>query len=232
MDNAQVRDIVLDEEQLGIRSEEIDPRKDSKLLKSIVLDLKFTIRDKIAKGETILGMCAPQIGFQKRIVVLNFNGDLRAYVNPMITKAEGLSFNKETIPNIPGKNYLVPRYNNIEVSYQTATGKLGFNNFVGVASHIMQQQVDLLEGVLISDIGFEIDEDFENASEEERERVMELFLDSIDVRRSELEKEIKDYTECQNIISENKSEIEKLNKMLPEFCPFCGSQLKGVCECL
>lgn len=180
-----VKELIFDEEKLGMRSDEIDVRKENKLVKSIVLDLKFAIRK-----YGVLGMCANQIGTPVRIIVLNFNGDLRAFINPLITKAEGLSFNREVLPNLPGKNYLVPRYNNISVTFMTANGKIQDCNLLGVAAHIMQQQVDLLEGILISDVGFEIDEDFENASEEEKAKVMELFLESIDLKREELEKEI------------------------------------------
>ena len=180
-----VKELIFDEEQLGVRSDELNVRKENKLIKSIVLDLKFAVRK-----YGVLGMCANQIGIPKRVIVLNFNGDLRAFVNPLITKAEGLSFNREVLPNLPGKNYLVPRYNNINVTFMTANGKIQDCNLLGVAAHIMQQQVDLLEGILISDVGFEIDKDFENASEEEKAKVMELFLESIDLRREELEKEI------------------------------------------
>lgn len=49
---------------------------------------------------------------------------------------------------------------------------------------------------------------------------------------SELEREINEYTECRKTVQENSSELEKLNKMLPDTCPYCGSQLTGVCECL
>ena len=185
MNNASVQELVTDYDQLSIRSDEVDVRKENKDVKSIILNLKFTLRE-----HNLLGICAPQIGITKRIIVLNFNGDLRAFLNPMITKAEGLSFNREVVPNIPGKQFLVPRYNNIELMYLTATGKIQSCNLLGVAAHIMQQQVDMLEGVLISDVGFEIDEDFENASEEEKAKVMELFLESIDLKRNELEKEI------------------------------------------
>lgn len=176
---------VTDLEELDRRSDELDTRKENNLIKSTVLDLKYAIRE-----NNLLGVSAPQIGIYKRIIVLNFNGDFRTFVNPMITKCEGLSFNKETIPNIPYKTFLVPRYNNISLMFITPTGKLQSCNLLGVASHIMQQQVDMLEGVFPSDVGFEIDEDFENASEEEREKVMQLFLDSLDLKREELEKEI------------------------------------------
>lgn len=182
---AEVKELIFDLDKLGERSEEVDVRKENKIVKSIVLDLKFTLRE-----HNLLGLCAPQIGIQKRILILNFNGDLRSFVNPLITKCEGLSFNKEQLPNIPDKYYLVPRYNNIEVAFMTPTGKIQSYNLLGVAAHIMQQQVDLLEGVLPSDVGFEIDEDFENASEKEKEKVMQLFLESLDIRKEELEKEI------------------------------------------
>ena len=184
---AEVKEFLFDEEALSQRSDELNVRKENQLVKSVVLDLKFTIRE-----HNLFGLCAPQIGIFKRIIVLNFNGDLRAFINPMITKAEGLAFNKESLPNLPGKFYLCPRYNNIEVTFLTANGKIQTCNLVGVAAHIMQQQFDLLEGILISDIGYEIDEDFENASDEEKEKVMGLFLEAMDLKREELEKEIEE----------------------------------------
>ena len=74
MEKACVRELITNEEELGYRSSELDVRKENKLVKSIVLDLKFTIRDYIKNHGDLLGMCAPQIGIDKRIVVLNFNG--------------------------------------------------------------------------------------------------------------------------------------------------------------
>lgn len=182
---AEERELVFDLEELGHRSDELDVRKENKLIKAIVLEIKFALRK-----YNVLGLSAPQIGIQKRVIVLNFNGDLRSFVNPMITKCEGLSFNKESLPNIPDKFYLVPRYNSVEVTFQTPTGKIQSYNLLGVAAHVIQQQIDLLEGILISDVGFEIDDDFENAPEEEKEKVMQLFMESLDIRREELEKEI------------------------------------------
>lgn len=124
---------VTDLEELDRRSDELDTRKENNIIKSTVLDLKFAIRE-----NNLLGVSAPQIGVYKRIVVLNFNGDFRTFVNPMITKCEGLSFNRESIPNIPGKTFLVPRYNNICLMFLTPTGKIQNCNLLGVAAHIMQ----------------------------------------------------------------------------------------------
>ena len=43
---------------------------------------------------------------------------------------------------------------------------------------------------MLSDIGLEIDADFDNASEDERNEVIDFYLESLDLKRKELDKEI------------------------------------------
>lgn len=50
--------------------------------------------------------------------------------------------------------------------------------------------VDSLEGIMPCDIGLEIDEDFDKASEDEKAELLKAFADSLDLRVKELSEEI------------------------------------------
>lgn len=178
-------EILTDLDELGYRSDEIDIRKEGQEMQKIIGELKSIIREKNLKG-----LAAPCINHFKRIMVLNFSGDLRSFVNPVITKANGLTLSKETCECIPDKTYIRVRNNDIEITYQTPLGKIETRKFVGLAAMVAQHEIDHLDGLLLSDVGLEIDEQFENATEEERQEVINAYLDCLDVKQKQIEKEI------------------------------------------
>lgn len=201
-----MKDIVLDEEKLGIRSEEIDVRKDGKLAQQIVRELKEVIRE---KGLTSLS--APQIGYYERIFVINFNGDLKSFVNPAIKSVDGFELSRETCSSLPGKTFLRPRNNDISAFYTTPLGKIESRRFVGLAAKVFQHCIDHLDGLILSDVGLEIDEDFDNATQEERDEVINMYLDSLDIKHKEVKKEIQEDKELKQL-SDAIDFIEKVQK--------------------
>lgn len=180
-----IKEIITDYDAVSTTSDEIDARKDGKLTRQIVIDLKDTIRE-----HNLNALSAIQIGYDKRIFVINFNGDLKSYVNPLITNVKGFEMSKESDASIPDKKYILPRYNTINVVYQTPMGVPKSAQFVGMSAKVFQQMQDHLEGILISDLGLEIDDDFENASEDEQAEIIKMYLDSLDIRRQSIEQEI------------------------------------------
>ena len=82
-----IKDIVTDLEKLSERCEEIDIRKENNEMREIIVNLKETLR----QHKDGVGLAAPQIGYNKRIFVINFKGDIRTFINPIISKAEGLT---------------------------------------------------------------------------------------------------------------------------------------------
>lgn len=201
-----VRDIITDLEELGIRSEELDVRKENDIMRQIILDLKDTIR-----SNNLTSLSAPQIGSFKRIVVINFNGDLRTFINPIITEVRGFELRKEKCSSIPEKNFVRPRHNQVGVTYTTPLGKIESRMFSGLAATIMQHCIDHLDGLLLSDVGMEIDEEFEKASEEERAEVIKMYLESLDIKQKEVKKEIEEDPELQKI-AKAADFIEKVQK--------------------
>lgn len=184
--------IITDVNALGERCDEIDVRKDSVTVQDIVLKLKYTIRE-----NNLLGLSAPQIGKYKRIFCLSFDGgkDIRTFINPMITRVDGFEFSKETCSSIPGKVFIRPRYNTIDVMYQTPLGKIESKRFIGVAAKMFQHHLDHLDGLLLSDIGLEVDDDFFAATDEERAEILRAYCESLDIREKEIKQEIEETPE-------------------------------------
>lgn len=181
-----VKEIISDYNKLSDRCNEFDAVKGNTEVQDIVLHLKNTIR----ANEGMLGLSANQIGYNKRILCLNFNGDIRSFVNPIITNVEGLELSREKCHSIPNKEFIRSRHSKVDVTFQTPLGKIESVSLVGVAAKVFQHHLDHLDGLLLSDVSLEIDEQFDNASDEERQQVIEMYLDSLDLTRKQINEEI------------------------------------------
>ena len=190
-----VKEIVTDYDKLSERCNEFDLTKENKDVQEIILALKNTIR----ANEGMLGLSANQIGYNKRILCLNFGGNIRSFINPIITSAQGFELSRETCSSIPGKTFIRTRNSKINVTYQTPLGKIESVEFIGFAAIMFQHHIDHLDGLLLSDVSLEIDEDFDNATEEEREEVINMYLDSLDITRKEIETEIEKDAEAKQM---------------------------------
>lgn len=190
-----MKDIITDEIALGGRCSEIDIRVFNKKMREVVKEIKDTMRK-----NDLTSLSAPAIGYDVRIFCIKFADlEIKTFINPIIANAKGLELSRETCTSIPGKEYIRPRHNDIEVFYQTPMGKTESRQIVGMAARVFQHEIDHLDGLLISDVGLEVDEMFDNASEEEREEVIKMYLDSLDIKQKELESEIENDPELKQI---------------------------------
>ena len=183
-----IKEIITNLDQLSERSDEIDVRKENNEMREIILDLKQTLRE----YENGVGLAAPQIGYKKRIFVINFNGDIRSFINPVITQAKGLTINRESCLSLPGKEYLRPRNTEITVIYQTPLGKTESRKIFGIAAFVFQHELDHLDGITLADIGLQLDDNFDKASDEEKNELIKAYMDSLDIKQKDAEKEIEE----------------------------------------
>ena len=195
-DPKHVKEIITDYEKLSERADEFNLEKGNKEAQEIILALKNTIR---SLGDTVTGLSANQIGYDKRIICLNFNGEIKTFINPILTNVKGLEMSRETCHSEPGKTYLRPRNNVIDVTYQTPLGGIESTQLVGLAAKVMQHHIDHLDGILLSDIGLEVTEEFDNASEDERREVINYYLDSLDLMSKDIEVAIDNDPEAQKM---------------------------------
>jgi peptide deformylase len=157
-------------------------------------DVARTIKDlkeTIIANKNLVALAAPQIGTFDRIFCIRFaNGDIRAFINPMISKTDGVHLVREISPSLPDRAFIVPRHNRIIAMYQTPSGRPEESVFEGVVAEVFQHMVQILDGVLISDIGLEVFEDFDKASEEEKAQVLDAYLKELKSREETMNKEI------------------------------------------
>ena len=186
-----VRKIITDYDILSERCDEIDLTKKNRNIQQTVLQLKNTIK----ANPGMVGLSANQIGLYDRVLVLNFNGSLRSFINPIITRVEGFELSRETCHSIPGRTFIRMRNSRVWVTYQTPLGKIESVELNGAAARVMQHHIDHLDGLLLSDVSLEIDDDFDAATDEEREEVLKMYLESLDISADELTKEVNETEE-------------------------------------
>lgn len=177
------------------RAEEINISSDKKLIEKIISKLK----NYLVENKNIPGISAPQLGYNKRIFCINFNGDIRAFINPIISKRKGLHLSREIKLEEPEKEFIVPRSDEIIIIYTDPTFKPQTNKLEGYASEVFEALTNILDGISSVTSGFEIDEAFDNASEEERQELLDFYIDSLKKLSEELNKEIEETPELKEM---------------------------------
>lgn len=195
---ANYREILLiddKEVKLSERSKEIDLRTENKKAREIISEIKKTMRAK-----NLASLSAPAIGYQRRIFCIDFKDkEIKTFVNPIIVHAKGLQLSREKCTSIPDKEFVRPRNNEIEIMYQDPMSRPQSRKLVGLAAIVFQHEQDHLDGLLLSDVGLEVDELFDNASDEEKQEVIEAYLDSLDLKQKDLQTEIQEDKELKQI---------------------------------
>lgn len=186
--DVRAKEIITDLDELNKlgRAREIDPQKENKEMREIISSIKKTMRK-----NNLTSLSAPAIGYDRRIFCIDYSDlEIKTYINPIISYAEGLELSREICSSIPNKEYIRPRNSIVDVYYTTPKGEIKNQRFKGLASFVIQHEIDHLEGINLDDIGLEIEEDFDNATEEERIEVIDMYIDSLDIKRNELQKDI------------------------------------------
>ena len=107
-----------------------------------------------AKG---IGLAAPQVGVQKRILVIDLNFEdpdaaPNVFINPeIISSGESLDTYEEGCLSIPGVYLNVVRPSSIKLSYRDEMGRPKKMNAEGLMARCIQHEIDHLNGVLFID---------------------------------------------------------------------------------
>lgn len=119
------------------------------------------IKEVLEANPDLIALSAPQIGINKRIFCLRFNDQIKTFINPIITKKKGLNIVIETCSSMPGKEIVIGRPEEITVVYYNDEFKYEDNKLVGIAASMFDQQAQIIDGVLPSELGLvsDIEED-------------------------------------------------------------------------
>ena len=124
-------------------------------------------------------LAASQIGYNKRIVAMNFKGDIRYFVNPSVSKTNGtMGFDIETCPSVPNEKFSVLRHPEIHLSYLDKNFKIAEHPMcmIGMSALQMQKAIDILDGRLICDGSLPILEGWEKLTSKEQDEIFEEWL--------------------------------------------------------
>lgn len=189
-----MKDIITDLEQLSTPSEKIILMEDGKLLTEEASEIIGELKEVMESNKDIIALGAPQIGINKRIFGIRFNDVLKFFVNPIITKKSKASLSVETLINLQGKEILLSRPEEISAVYYNEEFKYEDNKFIGPAAKIFDQQVQLLDGVLPTELGLvsdiETDGRIADLSEDEFKEVVEIYKKFIAIKSKALEASI------------------------------------------
>ena len=198
---------ILDLENLNKlgRAQELDYESNTKLVREIVSNIK-----RVMRKNNLISLSAPGIGYNKRIFCIDFSDkEIKSFINPVVTNVQGMQLVREQCSSIPDKEFLVPRHNTIDIIYTTPTGQIKTKRLKGVVAFVFQHEIDHLNGITLDDIGLEVDSDFDNATEEERESIIDMYLDSLDLRQKYLEEAIESDEELR-LVSDRLRFVEAL----------------------
>lgn len=179
--------IVTDVKKLSDVCEGIDTRKQNELMREIILALKERI-----EKDNLPALSAPQLGYKYRLFCINFNGKMKTFINPIISQVDGFDLSREKCCSIPGKEFIRPRNTKVAIIYQTPLGKAESTQLLGMAARVFQEQMDHLDGLLLSDIGLELPQNFDRLSDDEKEKLIAEYMKALDIQQKEIEKEIKE----------------------------------------
>lgn len=180
-----VREIITDTDKLRDRAEEVDLRKSGTTTRAIILDLKDTIRK-----NNLVYLTAPQIGYNVRVFCINFAGDIHTFVNPIVAQATTLQISQETCNSILGRRFIIPRANEVLAMYETPMCKVETKKFKGLSSFVYQHCIEHLDGLTVADIGLEVDDLYDKASDEEKGELIKRYFDALGIKQKAVEAEI------------------------------------------
>lgn len=196
----------------------VDEILDNKLYE----DVKHTvsmIKERLKVDKDLVALCAPQVGVNLRLFVVKTSGanmdKFKVFVNPMVVTGEGLHLSREVNASFKGKQFIIPRKDKVHVAYQTTDGHVDSETYIGVYGEVVQQMIEMLDGITLFDYGFDLDdvggpEAFDKASKEEKEQVIQMYLDTLKEYSSDLKTEIDSNPELKKI----NDTIEFTSKML------------------
>ena len=120
-------------------------------LASLLDDLKETVR-----AENGAGLAAPQIGVNKRVVVVDVAEGYYELVNPVIVSQKGEQTGPEGCLSVKGKQGTVTRPYKVKAEYRDRNGKKHKLTADGFFARAVCHELDHLDGILYTDIASEV----------------------------------------------------------------------------
>lgn len=158
-----------------------------------IITKTLRIMEESLKASNLTYLTSNQLGLDERIILVKYDNDeIHAFINPIISYYSKKLFLSREKDLFDGKDYLIPRKEVIEVTYVNKSGQPRKTIYKEGAAALLQNLIELLEGVFVSDYGLEIIPEFDEATPEEREEVVKAYIESLNIQQKDLEEQSKD----------------------------------------
>jgi peptide deformylase len=120
-----------------------------------------------------VGLAATQVDVRKQIVLIDVSedrSDLRVFINPEITRREGVAVNQEGCLSVPGIYDNVERAESVTVTALDRNGSRFTLNASGMLATCIQHEMDHLEGKVFVDYLSELKQNRVRAKIKKRQR--------------------------------------------------------------
>ena len=136
--------VQIGDERLRKQCEEV--KKFDSELWTLLDDMKETV-----KKENGAGLAAPQIGINKRVVVIDLEEGYFEMINPKILASKGEQTGTEGCLSVKGKYGVVTRPEKVKAEYRDRKGKKHTVTGVDLFARCMCHEFDHLDGILYVD---------------------------------------------------------------------------------
>ena len=120
-----------------------------------------------------VGLAATQVDVRKQIVLIDVSedrSDLRVFINPEVTRREGVATNQEGCLSVPGIYDNVERAESVTVTALDRNGSRFTLNASGMLATCIQHEMDHLEGKVFVDLLSELKQNRVRAKLKKRQR--------------------------------------------------------------
>lgn len=137
------------------RSVEVDVNDiGTERMNTLIADMKETMR-----LENGVGIAAPQVGVNERVIIVETEHGPEAFINPKILSSSFASTpSEEGCLSVPGVYGFVKRHKRIKLEALTPEGETLTMDVAGFPAIIFQHEIDHLDGVLFIDKAYELTE--------------------------------------------------------------------------
>lgn len=198
------------------RAEEINLDTDFDLAQKIVSNLgSYMVKHNVG------ALAAPQIGYPYRIFCIMYKTkkktDIKAYINPVVISTKDSVLVRQKCENLPGEEFICHRYSKIGLAFTDIDKESKGFDFVGQTAFAMEQMVDILDGLVIDELGLRIDDMFDKASEQEKNQVLNEYMRQLqnyyntlnkDINSNPELKQIRDAVDYMTSVKDGKTQIE------------------------
>ena len=136
------------DEQLRLHSTDVDVENIAdKKLQQLIDDMIETMHE--SKG---IGLAAPQVDVQKRLIIVKMDDGVKAFINPVITsRSLRKVIGEEGCLSVPGIHGMVQRNKRVAVEAYDRHGEKIEVRVDGLPAIILQHEIDHLDGILFID---------------------------------------------------------------------------------